>query len=78
MATIPRRLNPLPKKRGVNTAHEWNRLLRSAIRMAKTAGDSRRLRTLETALQQGSARMCLKRMGIISEADLQREFGRKR
>jgi len=52
--------------------------MRKAIEMAEQTGDTRRLRLLQTARQAGKGRDCLKRLSIISEADLQREFGQKK
>ena len=76
--TKTRRLYPTLKKQGTATPQEWNRLLRKAIQMAEACGSIRRLRMLKTALGQDKAREYLKRLSIICEADLQREFGQKR
>jgi len=76
--TRTRRLNPAPQAQGTRTPQAWTRLMRKAIQMAEQAGSTRRLRMLRAALQQGKARECLKRLSIISETDLQREFGPKK
>ena len=75
--TKTRLLHPAPKKPGACSLQEWNRLLRTAIQMAEKSGSIRRLRALRAALQQGKAKECLKRLSVISEGDLQREFGLK-
>ena len=76
--TRTRRLNQAPQQQGTLSAQAWNRLMRKAIEMAEQTGDTRRLRLLQTARQAGKGRDCLKRLSIISEADLQREFGQKK
>jgi len=76
--TRTRRLNQAPQQAGTLSIQMWNRLMRKAIEMAEAAGDTRKLRVLRAAQQQGKTRDCLKRMSIISEADLQREFGPKK
>lgn len=55
------------------TPNEWDLLMRKAILRAEKANDSR-LASLRTALQQGKSSATLKRMGIIGENDLNREF----
>lgn len=52
---------------------DWDRLLRQAITAAQACQDPR-LKALQMASQQGRAMQVLKRMGIIGEADLRREF----
>lgn len=76
--TKTRQLYPTLKKQGTATSQEWNRLLRKAIQMAEAGGSVRRLRMLKRALGQGKAREYLKRLSIVCEADLQREFGQKK
>lgn len=51
----------------------WESLARKAIERANRAGDSR-VRMLEAALASGKAPQVLKRLGIIGESDLSREF----
>lgn len=60
-------------KKGMMAPHEWDRLMRKVIARAEAVGDKRRLRQLRQALQQGKSSQCLKRMSIISEADIDRE-----
>lgn len=52
---------------------DWDRLLRQAIQLAEQQQDAR-LKSLQMAAQQGQAMKVLKRMGIIGENDLKREF----
>ncbi len=51
----------------------WDRLIRQAISRAELIGDAR-AQGLKVALSQGKAAETLKRMGIIGENDLLREF----
>jgi len=55
------------------TPIDWERLLRRAIERADKVSDSRG-QVLKTALRQGKAETTLKRMGIIGDPDLLREF----
>lgn len=57
-----------PKNQG-----EWTKLCQAAIRHAELTKD-RRLSGLRTALATGKAEQHLRRMGIIHEGDLAREF----
>lgn len=62
----------IPQKRTL-TQIEWDRLLRRAIDRADLVKDSR-VTALRAALAQGTASQTLKKMGIIGENDLLREF----
>lgn len=55
------------------TSIEWDRLLRQAIERAERRNDNR-IQALRTALSMGQAATVLKRLGIIGESDLLREF----
>lgn len=55
------------------TSIEWDRLLRQAIERAERRNDNR-IQALRTALSMGQAATVLKRLGIIGENDLLREF----
>jgi hypothetical protein len=63
-----------PVKRGAKAPHEWDHLMQKAIVRAEKLGDQRRLRQLRRALQEGRSAQCLKRMSIITEADIDREL----
>jgi hypothetical protein len=52
---------------------EWNHLLSKAIKRAELKGDNR-LAGLRKASSDGKAESILRRFGILSEADLVREF----
>lgn len=54
-------------------ATNWEGLLRKAITRAEAVGD-KRIAVLKKALSAGTASATLKRMGIIGDNDLQREF----
>jgi len=75
MATtrLPAGARRVPKK-GQMAPHEWDRLMRKVIARAEALKDERRLRQLRQAFQQGKSDQCLKRMSIISEADIDREL----
>lgn len=60
----------------VTPAKSWDALMHKAIARAREAGDPR-LKALETALSQGRSATLLKRLGIIGEADLVREFKKR-
>lgn len=66
------RIAGAPSKSGMSPA-DWDRLMRQAITRAERMGDPRLL-ALKTAVAQGKTVVVLKRMGIIGENDLQREF----
>lgn len=51
----------------------WNDLIRQVIERAELRGD-RRLSGLRKSLTDGRAEAHLRRLGIISETDLHREF----
>ena len=55
---------------------EWTRLMQTVIKRADTVKD-RRAGGLRKALATGKAEALLRRMGIISEIDLLREFPEK-
>jgi hypothetical protein len=52
---------------------DWERLAHQAIARAEQAGDPR-AGAIRTALTQGRASQFLKRLGIIGEIDISREF----
>lgn len=52
---------------------DWKQLLRKAITRAEASKD-RRLAGLRHALVKGQAEQHLRRMGIIAERDIEREF----
>ena len=64
---------PKPKKQNPKSPVEWNALLRKAISRAEAIEDSR-LAGLKLALSKGQAERKLRRMCIVSDADLDREF----
>lgn len=55
------------------TASGWNTLLSQAIKRAEVRGDNR-LAGLKRAMVEGQAEKTLRRLGILTETDLQREF----
>lgn len=65
-------LSPTPK--GPQNAHEWNLLLSKAINRATEKGD-RRVTGLRQAMQDGRAEKILRQMSILTETDIDREFG---
>ena len=52
---------------------EWQKLLRTAIARAEQAGD-RRVHGLRQALADGESEAALRRISVIHEGDLDREF----
>jgi len=54
-------------------AIDWERLMRRAIERAELTQDKRAL-SLKMALTNGKAQEVLRKMGIIGEKDLEREF----
>lgn len=60
----------------ITPAKSWDALMHKAITRARETGDAR-LKALETALSQGKSAALLKRLGIIGEADLAREFKKR-
>lgn len=55
------------------TQNQWTQLLRKAIARAQANKDPR-LPSLQHALQQAEPELLLRRMSIICDADLLREF----
>jgi hypothetical protein len=51
----------------------WDKLLSQAIALAEKKGDPR-LEDLRRSIREGKSEGTLRKYGIISEADLQREF----
>jgi len=60
--------NPTPR-----TPHEWDNLMRRVIARAAQVQD-RRLQGLQGVISSGETSKFLKRMGIICENDILREF----
>jgi len=71
-----RLLKPPPPKRGEMTAQQWMALARKALLAAEAAKDTRRAKTIQAALK-GDPSKVLRRLGIICDADIQREFGQR-
>jgi hypothetical protein len=53
--------------------HEWLTLLKTAIAQAEQRGDPR-LEGFRKGLEVGQAERVLRRLGIVCQADLRREF----
>jgi hypothetical protein len=76
---MPTRLlnqNAQPTKRAIqapNRRDDWKQLLTKAIARAEASGDRRAI-GLKQALINGEAERHLRRLGIIHEGDLLREF----
>jgi len=72
-----RALNPIPKSQRKIQAPErkvdWHRLLQQVIRRAEQLGD-RQLPGLRRSLADGKAEKTLRRLGIIHDGDIEREF----
>jgi len=68
-----RHLKPKPKPREPDTPQGWVRLMRRVLARAKKLRD-RRVPGLEEAVRKGQIRQALKRMSIICEPDILREF----
>lgn len=66
-------LPPKPRIQTPNRREGWNQLLRTTITRAELTGD-RRLEGLKRALVDGTAEKHLRRLGIIHDVDLTREF----
>ena len=66
------RLLTQPPKKATSPA-DWERLASRAIAQAELAKDSR-ASAIRNALATGNSAQALKRLGIIGEADIQREF----
>jgi hypothetical protein len=61
------------ERRVPTNVNEWNTLLTLSIRKAEALQDSR-LPGLRKAMVEGKAEPFLRRMGIISQVDIEREF----
>lgn len=68
-----RKLEPAQASLAPVGQNQWNQLLRKALGAAELAKDPR-LATLRQAMMSGTAEKTLRRMSLICEADLQREF----
>lgn len=64
---------PKPKTQRPRTPVEWTALMKKAIARAEAVGD-RRVENMKKALRRGGVEQKLRRMSIISEADIAREF----
>lgn len=69
-------LNPTPAAGIPKNSIEWHRLMTQAIARAE-AGGSKRVQILRQALASGQIEQTLRRMGIISVVDIEREFPKK-
>lgn len=63
-----------PAKTGPKGPLEWERLLRKVMDRARLLKNDRLVRALDAARQEGRIAQCLKKMSIVSEADLEREL----
>jgi len=63
-----------PVKKGPKSPLEWERLLHKVMTRARLLKNDRVLRALEAARQNGQVAQYLKKMSIVSEADLEREL----
>jgi len=68
-----RQNTPKVTKLAPTNSNGWNTLLSRAIRRAEAGGDVR-LASLKKAMTDGKAESVLRKYGIISDADLTREF----
>jgi hypothetical protein len=59
------------------TLQEWVRQGQKALQAALLSGNERMVKAIRAGLQEGDPSKTLKRLGIICEADVQREFGPK-
>jgi hypothetical protein len=66
-------LPPKPRIQAPERREDWKQLLRKTIARAELTGD-RRLEGLKCALVDGAAEKHLRRLGIIHDVDLTREF----
>ncbi len=74
MASVRSRLLQKPVvKRGSLSTLGWASLMRQVIARAETVGD-RRVAGLKAALQGGESEALLRKLGIICENDVAREF----
>jgi len=71
-----RLLNPPPSSPAPRNPIEWRKLMLASIEMAEKV-DSRHAPGLRQALASGQIESTLRRMGIISAADIAREFPEK-
>lgn len=55
---------------------DWQQLLKRAIQRAEASGD-RRLEGLKRAMSDGKAEAHLRRIGVIHDVDIDREFTSK-
>jgi hypothetical protein len=69
----PRKLTPAPLKRAASAPSQWNQLMRKALTRAQEVGDSR-VGSLQQALREGTVEKTLRRMSIVCDADIAREF----
>lgn len=69
------RLNKRPKSLITlpETHEDWHRLMLAALDVATKTSDPR-LNGMRTALASGQTEQYLRKLGIICQADLQREF----
>lgn len=65
-------LDRIPK-----THHEWDNLMRKVLARATAQGD-RRLQGLQGVISKGESAKFLRKLGIICEADIHREFPSKK
>lgn len=70
---MPPRLSQPQKPKTPTDLYGWTRLAQIAIARAEKSKD-RRLEGLRAALTSGKVERVLRQMGIISEADVLREF----
>lgn len=69
----PRKLQPPAAPRGAKTQTDWRKLMIKVINRAKLVNDQRLPKLLE-AQSQGTSEACLRRMSVICDADILREF----
>ena len=69
----PRQLHKQAAKRDGHTPTQWRNLMRKVIARAKQLKDPR-AQMFEESLSQGTFEKVLRRLSIISEADIVREF----
>lgn len=76
-----RSLKPTPKSqrkiKAPERAVDWYRLMQLVIRRAEQVGN-RQLSGLRRALADGESELTLRRLGIIHEVDIDREFPNKK
>lgn len=68
-----RKYKPLPSPRAATGVNQWYQLLRKAIARAQVTKDPR-LAKLQDAMATSTPEKTLRKMSIICEADIQREF----